>query len=990
MTGHHVFTRSWYEHGSRSKNPGTFTVELTDGFFGQHTHDVIYNRLNPAFAGTQPTLAGYSQEESMLRIFHPTPESVLVARSYFANDEITGRGMVQFSYGLLFSGADKDNFLVNPKKAFSIRAYEPYDEFAKRVPDDGVLPYSGKYDPVMEDYAGDLTYDYGKWESLGFTEDIFIKYFVSLGRVITSQKGDYKVVVMLPPGSNGEELMLATIWILPHWLKRKFGGISTWAGALDTSGKSSLVGIQLVCYSNDKPPHDTSEVIIDLTGANVHKNIAAISYQEEVFARWMWRNIETPEKILTMTKYMFKNYKSLLDRMPYEISAHCFWLWLTFVDEYSATSKLSFDTSCMAIISLVSAFGRKLEDHFKDASLLQNIFTSFGEEFPYVSANELNRETIKALCALASVDTTIGDTKIRSFIMPAFIKLEKAEHYEVMEPIIIYYAKIFKDEKQKEVINEALPIFSKLTSCPVKKVADEAAAILGRYASACAVAKLKGINPEQRMSQFNIIADLFKKQGRQLNLDYASFEELPKNADFSYDFFEIESAMRERFNVKPPGAKQLQSVQNWLSWLPEDVKQLSLRNLLDYYWRAEELADHAQRAKYVKHLFDNNVLSLYVRHKVGQDFIRDIYLNEFYKAMDNIQSAQPGEIIQVLSYWREVFSDMCGFADSDPVFEALSESVSRLLLADLESLFRSIAPNAMVELQKLLSRGSVSEGQVSPLLRVVNAICKLDGLGKVGGDFSSTFPEWAESGQFIMARIDFWMSSVSTPPPEWALTRAVVEMNTFKLWQNNNLAAQKYIGFTRIDRHPKSELESLYKAIQLISETRRYDINTSANLFASLKAMIGMIVIKLSGEGMIDVLISTGDSFARLYDRPLNYADILALGEGLSRHIKSVYRDRKEPIPVGALTKFNPTEYRVVRRQAKRNPVKTVAFVSSCIFFFVGIFSGVILLLFGEGGFEYAINSLPIGMTIAGGASAILAFLFTFLRLVLSNEKGRQ
>ena len=988
MTGHHVFTRSWYEYGSHSKNPGTYTVELTDRFFGHQTHDVIYHKLNPSFAGTQPTLAGYSQEDSMLRVFNPTPESVIVARSYFANDEITGRGMVQYSYGLLFSGSDKDNFLVNPKRAFSIRAYEPYDEFVKRVPDDGLLPYSNKYDPVMEDYAGSLTYETDKWKRLGFSEDIFVKFFVSLGRAITSQKGDPKVAVM-SADNNGEDILLATLFILPHWQKRKFGGISTWAGALDRSGKSPLGGIQLVCYSNDKPPHDTSEVIIDLTGTNAHKNVPDISYQEEIFARWMWKNINIPDKILDMTRYMFKNYKSLLDRMPFEISAHCFWLWLTFVEEYKEEAELSFETKCMAITSLVSAFGRKLEEHFRDAGLLQKILASFGEELPFVAASELNRETIKALCALASGDTTIGNVKVRSFIKPVFSKLEKAEHYDALEPIVVYYSKFFKDEKPKELINEALPFFSKLTACSNKKIADEAAAVLGRYASACAVAKLKGINPEQRMSQFNIIADLFRKQGRQINLDYASFEELPKNAAFSVDFYEIETATRERFNMKPPGAKQLQSVQNWLSWLPDDIKEISFRSLLDYYWRADELADAAQRAKYVKHLFDNKVLGLYVKRNVGKDFIRDIYLSEFNAAMSPLQNAAPDEKIRSLIHWREVFSDVCGFADSDLVFEALSENVSNMLLVNIENLIRTVSPKAMEDLQKLLSRGSLAGGHASPLLRVINAVCKIDMGGKVGGEFSASYGEWADNGQYIMFRIDYWLSSVGSPPPEWALTRAVIEMNTFNLWQNNQLAAQKYIEFIRCEPHPKNQLESLYKAIQLISESRRYDIHTSARLFDSIKAMIGRIVSRLSSEGMIDVLIATGDSFVRLYDRPMNYNEILVLGAGLSRHINNIYKSKNEPIPFGVLNKFNPTEFRAVGGQKRRSPVKPVFFVSSCVIFFVGILSGVILLLVSEGEFVRTIYSLPFPMIIAGGVSAILAFLLTFLRLVLNNEKRR-
>ena len=983
MTGHHVFTRSWYEYGSQARSPGTFTVELTDGLFGASTHDVIYNKLNPVFAQTQPTIAGYKPEESLLRLFHPTPDSVIVARSYFTNDEITGRGIVQYSYGLVFTGMDKEIFLQKPQRAFSYHSIEMYSEFVTRVPDDRELPYSNKFDPKMADYSEDFGYGYDKWKELGFDSDIFTKYFVSLGSVITNTRSDKKLAVLLPRGINGELLILATIWILPLWLKRKFGAVSKWAGGIDTGQKTSLSSIHLFCYTNEAPPHDTQEIVIDLTGAKAHKNLIPVSYQERVFAEWIWQNIPYPENIQEMVSFMATTYKPLIERMPFDVSSHCFWLWHIFTEQKKADDKVSFEVACLAISSLVAAFGRKFDEFFKDRDLLVEIFTAFWDGLKSESISEINRETSKALCTLAASNTVVEGISTRGLVKPLFVKLMKAEKYESLEPIIQYYSKYFKDEGPAELVAEALPLFCILAGSSTNKYSDDAVALLGKYASSCAQAKLRGIDAERRFDQFFTILDLFAKQGRQFQLDYASFEDMPGTPQFSIDFVEVETAVRQYFNKRPPGAKQLALTETWMTWLDAARRYEAFASLLRIYWNADEFHDPENRLRYVKYLFENNMLSVYVSHGVGREYIRKVFQDEFDQAVISLTNASPSVKIEKLSYWRDVFSNICGFMDSDIVFESFNEEVSNLLLSEVDLIFKEATPAAMEDLLKLMNRSSVMGNMSSPLIRVINTICRIDALGKIDGAFSATYHEWAGFESFIIARIDYWISKVGQIPSDWALSKAVCEMNESGLWQNRQLAIEKYLGFLRSDRQAGNDLIKMYDALRIITGSAGFERDINVNLFDGIRMRIEQLVIKLRSENTIDILISTADEYAKLYapgqsPRP----DVLMIGQMISGHVKQVYRERKMQVPLEMLIKFNPAESRAARRSKaqQNNPLKSAVFLMSCAVYVVGIIS-IIVLFLSETGLAAAINILPLPLVIVAGVSGILSFGLSFQRL---------
>jgi len=166
---------------------------------------------------------------SLLRIFHLSPDTTIVGRSWFITDEITGRGTVPYAYNLIFRGRnDREAFLNHPAKAFSSDAHEPYRSFCARVITDAPAPISAEYDPKSADYTDQFVFSRNDWiESFGFDENLFTNYFANLYKAVCS-RGNNKVGVILPgergqrekDGQRGELLILATLSLLPMFMKK--------------------------------------------------------------------------------------------------------------------------------------------------------------------------------------------------------------------------------------------------------------------------------------------------------------------------------------------------------------------------------------------------------------------------------------------------------------------------------------------------------------------------------------------------------------------------------------------------------------------------------------------------------------------------------------------------------------------------------------------------------------------------------------------------
>ena len=401
MTGHHIYTRSWYELGAKSRNAGTFTVELTDGVFGANTDEVIYNRLNPMCAAVPEALAPLNTGQSLLRIFHPLPNTTVVTRSWFVADKITNRGPVAYAFSLIFRDNGNAAFLKHPAAAFSPKAAESYDSFCSRVTPDAPVTPSTKFDPKKEDYSSPYIYPKEDWRrSFKFERELFVDYYVALCKAICG-KENAKVGVVLPSGMNystadGELLMLTTLSILPTFMKKKFGAASNWKGLMDGSSSKAINGLHLICCYGEHPISDTKLPVVDLTGAGEHENLEVA---ERHYAGWVWDNIDNPDELMRFEQFMSENFESVVDRMPYPVIDTCFLLWNTFVN-----LKKTIDFSIATIVTrlITESFAR---NYAKFPFICDRIKECLGVIHNTISANphaDLKIELVQAVCTLAN------------------------------------------------------------------------------------------------------------------------------------------------------------------------------------------------------------------------------------------------------------------------------------------------------------------------------------------------------------------------------------------------------------------------------------------------------------------------------------------------------------------------------------------------------------------------------------------------------------
>ncbi|MCL2386867.1 MAG: hypothetical protein FWC89_04860 [Defluviitaleaceae bacterium] len=967
MTGHHIYTRSWYEYGSRTKNPGTFTVELTDGLFAPDTSDVIYHKLNPMLAGTQPSIAGYDLENSLLRVFHPTPDSTVVGRSYFVNDEITKRGVVQYSFGLVFSKEANDKFLKYPQRAFQLESFEPYNSFLKRVSEDTPPKYSAEFDPHPDDYQETKIFTREDWVNMGFDVSNFMKFFISLGKAIAPHKGEQKVAVLLPEGSNGEMLIHAMLTILPPWIVGKFGAVSRWTGATE-----DVNGIQLLCYAGEKPPHDTTSAVVDLTGESRHKNIDDITLEQQELAKWYWENIDKPDTIKTMTDYMFDKYKQLTDKMPFYAFAHCFWLWANFhVNNYD-TKILTFEMSSRAINSLVSAFGKNLEKFFTNKLMLTSIFRVFMEQMDNVPTSKIHDATVRSICLLANSDFKVGDQiQARQFTKPLADRLFSNNEWQKLEPLMQYYAKVLKDGTDETKVAEAVELFALLLTGQDKKSADEAAAVLSNHANNSVAATFAdGVN---RVEEYKKIALLLKDAKRQMNLDITSWENVARNETASKAFFLLEKFNREKIaNLSPPSAKQLDNILNGIQNLQQHDKTSALQNLLHLYWQSDALKDPAQMRKYVPYLHENKKLSLYLQNDVGTDDIRKIFIEEIDRTLDTREYISNDEKMEEIIKWLNVLRTDCGFSDSDPIFTHLGVKLSGL--GDIGSLYKTMTPKAVKQLaETFTSLGSTGHAHI------LNCAVKFDETIGRQGNFAGIHKGWSVDYRYFLMRMEYWFNNTPNISVEWALSRAVYEAVVEKI-ELRQVAADMFLNYKNPQRTPKEDLTNLYEAMHIL-EDNHYERHITEEIYKSLRNKILVIINELGDTNSFETLFATASKFRSFAGRMSGQTNLTQLGKEISSWIKTNYTTTKPPYDI--LKKFNPNEREPFQYQSGGSTMlPDILTLSLAVAFLIAAISCVILIFSAYGLIATILATLPLWLIITAVVCGFLTLLITLFQIL--------
>ncbi|MDR3278567.1 MAG: hypothetical protein LBT12_07310 [Oscillospiraceae bacterium] len=436
MRGHHTYTRSWFAHGGRTKNAGTFTVELTAGVFD--APDDAIGKINPKCASVPEKLAPLGAEHSLLRIYHPYADATVVTRSWTVSDKITGRGVVPYSFSLLFGGKDNDMFLRAPAKAFDPRSFEPYQEYAARAgaSPDAQPALSVRFDPNPDDYKQPVAVPRRVWENAGFNEEVFVTLFVSLCAAMSPAPNSNtraKVALKMLDGANSEALVLMMLSVFPHWFKRKFAASAAWTGAMDGAASTAIDGMHLICYIGEEPYSEVKFPTVDLTNGTARNlDDAVFTETATAYARWMWANIDNADERGEFETFLYKTFPAVPDRMPFYVVANSHYLWRLFE---AKAFDLNFDTSLAALDAVAAAFSKSVGRYAFVGDSLTQCLTFLSERERAASGQwqgaDYTPEQVRVLCTLALSDAA-GAAELAALLYGRFFQSKQFDNLDVL------------------------------------------------------------------------------------------------------------------------------------------------------------------------------------------------------------------------------------------------------------------------------------------------------------------------------------------------------------------------------------------------------------------------------------------------------------------------------------------------------------------------------------------------------------------------------
>ena len=772
MRGHHIYTSSWFKYGSNSKNPGTYTVELTRDIFGSDTDDVIF-KLNQMCASVPETLTPRNTNESVLRLYHILPDTTVVSRSWFVTDEITGRGTVPYTHSLIFRGGDNERFLQYPAKSFDISSAEPYKSYLGRVSADAPTELSTKYDPRGEDYKEPFVFSQNEWiTDLGLDEDLFAKYYISLGRAVCG-KGNTRVAVILRKNMDCEKLILATLSLLPLFMKRKFSAASKWTGMMDGSGSTAVNGIQLLCYYDESPVSESGFPVIDLTGAGRHANIAVPTVTELNYNRWIWRNIDESKKLSEYENFIELTFSSVLDKIPFEVVADSFFLWL----------KRNVDTYEVANINLVLIAGSFARNFAKFEFINKTLDKVIARLLEKVEASDYDIKRVQAVCLLA----TNGSASAKKLVDALFYEFFKnGECWDKLAIVLQYYKSVFDTDTNS--------ISQKLYSCIT----------LGDKSKECAkIAHETLVIYCQRLRE-DILTDI-EKSGellRTYKIYAGALNKASKLPDAFYQFKETTKVNSNNaecfFNLEKLDIEHLEHSPYW-----EHLVRV-------IYW-TENLVDERR----------HELWSLYyskIRKSIGEYIVP---LEKAIKVEENGRNQVLAELIEssddakreIAEYYKEDFASKWNEAaytlDSDETWKYVREWLERLYKVPLKGegvlqfLREKVGLNkdTFNELAECLSNESfqtagilyMKDGSLSAILQDINEVdSRAEVRDKYFGDLAIKIRDSSMSS-ICINRMLYWHNKIPNPPAEWAFVIAVARGDSlgFDLYEYLELRKSK-------------------------------------------------------------------------------------------------------------------------------------------------------------------------------------------------------
>ena len=874
MTGHHIYTRSWFELGSKSKNPGTFTVELTDDIFGAQSNDVIYGKLNPMLAAVPEALAPLNSGKSMLRIFHPLPDTTVVSRNWFVTDEITGRGPVPYAHSLIFRRNTNDVFLKNPAHAFSLDSAEQYESFLARVTPDEPVALSRRYDPRKEDYMSPFIFGKSDWiESFGFNQALFVKYFVSLCKAICD-KGNLKLAVVLPNAVDSELLILATLALLPMFMKRRFGAASSWKGMMDGSSSKAVSGLHLVCCYENYPMSDSKLPILDLTEADrsSHLDVA-----EQGYANCVWDNLGDSEMMAEFEGFLLENFSSVLEKMPYRVIDSCFMLWNVFVK-----SKAVVDFRLAAIIT----------------KLITDCFAKNFAKFPFIVekikfclsiiqaglASPLNADldtaVIQAICLLAGN----GEDNARNSIISIHDHYHKKGDFKRAAITASYYAGLLEQPGITAEI-EALCCKALLECASYADHGDAKAAqgALGKYFSRLKAVMLNFDTLNEKADElFARYSDaalaLHSSTGGKLS---GAFFQLPELAgatsyEVSARFVRLMTFDIKQLGHSPTPAQWIDTF-GWVKPLARDKDgQEQIKEIYKlYYNRVTPDKRRACVLHIEKHLREIlNILLLSdsgIRHEIEQVFI-ECCLEGFQTTQYTMNT---DEVWDYVRQWLDRLAAL-GFKDGDTVRKMLRQA----LPIDRDGLLfisGSISHGSLKTVEELYGGSNVFLGSTLGILFAIDDVAA-----------SRAVPHNASGAGLIqvpeinnyLGRMNYWYDKSFNDPSEWALLMMIATVGV------DGFHADKFLSLCRSKTGVTSNAigpEDMACIFKAISKLNGYGDAYRVGILSKLKSVITPAIDSHNAESVFSNSSVMG-AFSGIEQSPWKYEIGRAIVYSLSKH----------------------------------------------------------------------------------------------------------
>lgn len=331
MIGQHLYLRCRIGVYDRSATPGMKTAAVSESIHALELS--AQEKLNQAvvnYSKIPDTVAAPNIQEAdnklqrnnrgILRVFRMN-DAYIAVRTFRVKDRCTFSGNVSFSHSYIFTNQEKADILRYPEALTTLENYDSYDAVDARsggLNQSNPIPINTELVMPGSAAAVDAASAFSDFE-----KNEFIAYIAALCYRISASGS----VALLLPGidsqlwnveggsKKGEQILSATMRLLPDCLVRFFSGVSYWDETVRYDGVKNL-RLLILSGSNMDSLDETSYSVIDLR----HRRLSCkgFSYSGE-FGSFLWDNKDDLSEIdafHTFIKELFGKYVDSIKKLP--------------------------------------------------------------------------------------------------------------------------------------------------------------------------------------------------------------------------------------------------------------------------------------------------------------------------------------------------------------------------------------------------------------------------------------------------------------------------------------------------------------------------------------------------------------------------------------------------------------------------------------------------------------------------------------------------